>query len=92
MKSSLFRISFSDLYRIEQTIPVGRDLHDHPVQPSDHFRAGQKLVQVIKGIVQMPPKHWQAWGIKHLSRKSAPILEHPLCKVKQRPSLSPLGR
>lgn len=63
MKSSLFKISFSDLYRIEQTIPIRRDLHHHPVQPSDHFRAGQKLVQVIKGIVQMPPKHWQAWEV-----------------------------
>lgn len=56
IKSSLFKISSADLYRIEQPISAGRDLHDHPVQLSDHFRAGQKLKQVIEGIVQIPLK------------------------------------
>ncbi|KAK4816063.1 hypothetical protein QYF61_011071 [Mycteria americana] len=54
--------------------------HDHPVQLPDRFRADQKLKHGIKGIVQMPLKHWQAWGIDHLSRKPVPGFDHPLGK------------
>ena len=75
---------------IEQTISVGRDLQHHLVQLPDHFRADQKLKHVLKGIVQMPLKHRQAWGIDHLSRKPIPGFDHPLGKkmlpnVKSRP-------
>ena len=28
----------------------------------------------------MPLKHWQAWGIDHLSRKPVPMFDHPLSK------------
>lgn len=38
---------------------------DQPVH--DQSRADQKYV--AKGIVQIPLKHWQAWGTDHLSRK-----------------------
>jgi len=37
-------------------------------------------MHIIKGIVQMPLKHWQAWGIDHLSRKPVPMFAHPLGK------------
>lgn len=30
------------------------------------------LEQVVKGIDQMPLKHWQAWGIEHISKN--PVL------------------
>lgn len=36
----------------------------------DHFRAGQNLKQIFKGILQMSFKHWQAWAINHLTRKT----------------------
>jgi len=49
-------------------------------QLPDHFRADQKLKLVVKGIVQTPLKHWQAWGINHLSRKPVPVSDHPLSK------------
>ena len=43
----------------------------------------------------MPLKHWQAWGINHLSRKPVPVFDHPLCKemlpnVKFKPPLMQL--
>lgn len=34
----------------------------------DKFRADQQLQHIIKGIVQMPHKYWQAWGIHNLPR------------------------
>jgi len=52
------------------------------VQPPEHFRADQKLKQVVKGIVHMPLKNWQGWGIGHLSRKPVPVFDHPLGKEK----------
>lgn len=45
----------------------------------DHIRAGQKLKQIVRGIVQMSFKHWQEWGINHVSRKTVPGFGHPLC-------------
>jgi len=51
---------------------------DHLVQLPDCFGADQKLEQGVKGIVQQPRKHCQAWGIDHLSRKPVPGLGHPL--------------
>ena len=53
--------------------------NDHLVQLPDQFRADQKLKHV-KGILQMPLKQWQAWGIDHLSRKHVPVLDHRLGK------------
>jgi len=53
---------------------------DDLVQLPDHLRADWKLKHVIKGIVQMPFKHWQALGIDHLSRKPVPGFDRPLCK------------
>jgi len=53
---------------------------DHLVQQPGQFRADQKLKHVVKGIVQMPLKRWQAWGIDHLSSKPVPSLDHPLSK------------
>ena len=52
----------------------------HLVQLPDRFRADQKLKHVVKGIVQMPLKHWQAWGIDHLSMKPVPEFDTPLGK------------
>jgi len=49
------------------------------VQLPDNFRVDQKLKH-IKGIVQMPLKHWQAWGIDHLFRKPVPVFGHSLYK------------
>jgi len=37
--------------------------------------ADQKSKHIIKGTVQMPLKHWQTWGINHLSRKPLPVFE-----------------
>ena len=34
----------------------------------------------MKGIVQIPLKHWQVWGIDHLSRKPVPAFDHPFSK------------
>jgi len=28
----------------------------------------------------MPLKHWQVWGINHLSREPVPVFGHLLCK------------
>ena len=55
----------------------------------DEFRA-DKLKRGIK--VHMPLKHWQAWGIDHLSSKPVPVFDHPLGKeilpnVQSKPSL-----
>jgi len=62
---------------------------DHPVHLSDHFRADQKLKHVIKGIVLIPLKHSQAWGINHLPGKPVPGFEHPSVKKRfQLPSLN----
>jgi len=55
--------------------------HDHLVQLPDHFRADQKLKHVMKGIVQIPLKHRQVWGIDHLSRRPVPVCDNPLSKV-----------
>ena len=46
----------------------------------EHFRAHQKLKHIIKGSVQIPFEHWQAWGFDYLSRKPLPVLNHPLDK------------
>ena len=50
--------------------------YENWVQLSDHFRSNQKLKH-IKGIIQMPLEHWQAWGIKHPSRKPIPGYDKP---------------
>lgn len=50
------------------------------VQLCDNLRADYKMKHVIKGIVEMPLKHWQTWGIDHLSRKPIPVFDHPLSK------------
>lgn len=47
---------------------------DQLVQLPDYFKANQKLTRVIEGIIQMPLRHWQAWGT---SRKPLPVLDHP---------------
>lgn len=47
------------------------------VQVFNHFKADQKPKYNIKGIVQRLLKDWQAWGIKHPSRKPAPVLDLP---------------
>jgi len=39
-----------------------------------------KLKRGIKGILQMLLKHWQAWGINHLSRNPVPMFDHPFGK------------
>lgn len=39
-------------------------------QLPEQFRAHPKLMQEVKGIVQMPLKHWQAWDIKYISRNA----------------------
>lgn len=57
--------------------------------------ADQKLRHVIKGIVQIPLKHWQAWDINHLSKKTVPVFNHPLGKemlpnAQSEPSLAEL--
>lgn len=31
-----------------------------------------------KDIVQMPLKHWQAWGMDQLSRMTVPVFDNPL--------------
>ncbi|PKU36123.1 aryl hydrocarbon receptor nuclear translocator-like protein 2 isoform x1 [Limosa lapponica baueri] len=54
--------------------------NDHLVQVPDHFRAAQKLKHVVKGIIQMPLKHWHTSDIDHLSRKPVPVFDHPLSK------------
>jgi len=66
--------------------------NDHLVQLPDQFRADLKLKHVVKGIVQMPLKHRQGWGIDHLSRKPVPVFDHPLGKdmlrnVQSKPAL-----
>lgn len=53
---------------------------NHLAQLPDHFKADQKLQDVIKDILQMPLKHQQAWVIDHLSRKPVPGFDHPLGK------------
>ena len=60
--------------------PLEGTYNNRLAQLPDHFRADQKLKHAIKGIVQMPLKHWQAWGIDHLSRKPVPVFDHPLGK------------
>jgi len=57
-----------------------RTHNDHLVPLPDQLRADQQLKHVIKGIVQMPLEHQQAWGIDHLSRKPVPGFHHPLGK------------
>jgi len=54
--------------------------NNHPVQLPDQFRADQKLKHIIKGNVQVPHKHWRAWGIDDLSRKPVPVSDQPLVK------------
>jgi len=54
--------------------------NDHLVQLPDHFKADRKFKHVIKGIFRRALKHWQAWGIDHLSRKTVPVFDHPLSK------------
>ena len=44
----------------------------------DYFGADQKLKHVVKGTVQMPLQHWQAWGIDHLSGKAVPMSDNPI--------------
>jgi len=39
------------------TISVEGTYNDHLVQLPDHFRYDQKSKHVVKGIVQMPPRH-----------------------------------
>lgn len=46
---------------------------NHQVQLLEHFRAKQKLKDIIKGIVLMPLDHCQAQGINQLSRKPIPM-------------------
>jgi len=53
---------------------------DHQVQLPDHFRAGQKLKRVTKGMVQAPLKHCQDWGISQLCRKPVAVFDHTLGK------------
>lgn len=43
---------------------------DHPVQLPDCFRADQELNRVVKGMVQMPLKHWLPRGTGHLSKEA----------------------
>lgn len=67
--------SFTD--RIEEKRIVysvkSEGTHNYPQLP------GQlNLNDVVKGFVQMPLKHWQDWGINHLSGK--PVQDHPLSK------------
>lgn len=57
----------------------------HLARLLDHFRPDQKLKRIIKGIAQKPLQHWKAWGINYLSRKSAPVVDHTLCKLKMLP-------
>jgi len=47
---------------------------------TDEFMADQKLKDIIKGIVQMPHRHWQAWGIVHPFRKPVAVFDQPLGK------------
>lgn len=53
---------------------------NHLVQLPNHFRAYQKLRNVVEGIFQMPLKHRQAWGINYFSRKPFPGSDHHLGK------------
>lgn len=54
---------------------VGSDLQ-RPPSP-ERFRANQKLQHVTEGIIHLPPEHWQARGIDHLTGKPAPVPDHP---------------
>jgi len=56
---------------------VGRDLQRSSSPTARTIQGHQKLEHVIKGIVQMPLKHCQAWGIRHLSGKPLPVSDHP---------------
>jgi len=49
--------------------------NDHLVQLPEQFRADQKLKHIIKGIVQMPLKHRQLWGIDRLSKQPDPVFD-----------------
>jgi len=54
-----------------------------------------KLTHVIRGIVQTPLQHQQAWGIDPLSGKPVPVFDHHLSnetlpKVKSEPLLTQL--
>jgi len=53
---------------------------DHLVHLPDHFRAGQMLKCVTKGMVQAPLKHCQDWGISQLCRKPVAVFDPPLGK------------
>lgn len=53
---------------------------NHQVQLLEHFRAKQKLKDIIKGIVLMPLDHCQAQGINQLSRKPIPMFSQPHSK------------
>jgi len=66
--------------RTKQKFQLEGTYNNHLVQPPDHSRADQKLKHVIKGIVQMPLEHGQAWGIDHISRKPVLVFDHPLGK------------
>jgi len=80
-----FRVAQSKAQQAERTeqsriFSVGRDLHQVSSPTAWPLRAGQKSKHVVKDIVQMSPKHWQAWGIDHLSRKPVPVSDHSLGK------------
>lgn len=47
---------------------------DHLVRLPDCFRANQNIKHIIEGIIQMPLRPWQAWGI---SRKPLPVFDQP---------------
>lgn len=51
--------------RMEQnrTFQLQGTYNDHIVQLPDQVRADQKLKHSFKGIVQMPFKYWQVWGM-----------------------------
>ena len=78
--TSVFLVQYQN--KMEQNIIFHLEdpCHNHLVQLPDDFAADQKLKHVVKGIVQMPLKHWQAWGIDHLSRKPVLGFDQPLSK------------
>lgn len=51
-----------------------------------------RVQNVVKGIVQMPFKHWQAWESEHPSREPVSMCDHPpgkemLCNIQSKPPL-----
>lgn len=61
---------------------------NHLVQLPDQFQANQ--VKAVKGNVQTPLKHWQAWGIDHLPRAPVPEFEEMFPNVQSEPALEQL--